>query len=189
MDLSRRPAQERSRLSRLAAEAPSEFANDLKQLLRVFDERRKVIAVTMAGVTLLVVLVAFQLPPRYTGTTQVLIDPRQNKILDLETVFAGITPEAAQVDSQVQVIRSQALLERLVDKLNLTQDPEFNAKLREEPGLLGVIENIVSWVPSTVRRPGWAAQPWKSVPSYSSVSLRRTETMFGYQRAEFKAGR
>ncbi len=152
MDLSRRPAQERSRLSRLAAEAPSEFANDLKQLLRVFDERRKVIAVTMAAVTLLVVLVAFQLPPRYTGTTQVLIDPRQNKILDLETVFAGITPGAAEVESQVQVIHSQALLERLVDKLNLAQDPEFNPKLREAPGLLGVIKTMVSWVPETVRR-------------------------------------
>lgn len=152
MDLSRRPAQERSRLSRLAAEAPSEFANDLKQLLRVLDERRKIIAVTMASVTLLVVLVAFQLPPRYTGTTQVLIDPRQNQILDLGTVFAGITPEAAEVDSQVQVIRSQALLERLVDQQNLTQDPEFNPKLREQPGLVGVIKSTFNLVPKTLRR-------------------------------------
>jgi capsular exopolysaccharide synthesis family protein len=151
MDLSRNPAQERSRLSRLAAEAPSEFANDFKQLLRVFDERRKVITVVTAAVTLLVVLVAFQIPPRYTGTAQVLIDPRQNKILDLETVFAGITPEAAQVDSQVQVIRSQALLERLVDQQDLTQDPEFNNKLRDQPGILGVVENAVGWIPAALK--------------------------------------
>ena len=29
--------------------------------------------------------------------------------------------------------------------------------------------------PSTVRRPGWVAQPWKPVPSYSSASLSRTQ--------------
>lgn len=152
MDLSRRPQQERSPLPRLAAATPGELANHFKQLLRVIDERRKVIAVTMAAVTLLVVLIAFQLPPRYSATTQVLIDPRQNRILNLEAVFAGITPEAAQVDSQVQVIRSQALLERLVTQQKLTEDPEFNSKLRERPGLRGILDSALRWVPEAVRR-------------------------------------
>lgn len=86
----------------------------------------------IVGMTLivgaLVTLVAFILPNRYEGVATVQIDPRAKKIVNIEGVLADLKADAATIDSEVEIIRSRAISMRVIDQLNLREDPEFMQK-------------------------------------------------------------
>lgn len=139
MDLSNRVIQERVRVPlRLSAEG-SDFGADIRKFVRVLGDRRHIVIGSVISMALLAGLIAFQLPPRYSATTQVMIDPRQTRMLDMQAIFSGQMPDAAQVDSQVHVIKSQALIARLIAQQGLARDPEFNPALMTG----GVVQRIL----------------------------------------------
>lgn len=106
---------------------------DLRDLLRVLWRRKMVIVSTMILITVITALVVLQITPRYSATAQIMLETRQAKVTNIENVISGISPEMATVLSEVEVIASTSLIGRVVDKLRLTQDPEFNGALRAKP--------------------------------------------------------
>jgi capsular exopolysaccharide synthesis family protein len=90
----------------------------------------------MAGVALTVigiaVLVVSQLKPRYSAAAEVSIGAPEVRTLNVEEVVRGLRPDNAVVQSEVRVILSRALAERVVDRLGLEREPEFNPALRPE---------------------------------------------------------
>ncbi|MBS0269992.1 MAG: hypothetical protein JSS54_13570, partial [Proteobacteria bacterium] len=81
----------------------------------------------LLGAGLLVTLAKF-VPHRYVATAQLLVDPRDLRLLDKE-----VTPRAGEsdsgitvVESQVQVLSSNSVLKRAIQKLGLQNDPDFN---------------------------------------------------------------
>ena len=150
MDLSNRITSDTQRV-RMSPSGPigGDLADDARLFVRTLRGRMSIILGTVAVITALISMIAFQLPPRYTAKTQILIDPQQTRILDLQSIFSEAAPEAGKIDSQVHVIRSQALIERLVDKEKLTEDPEFNARLKDK-GLISQMGTAVkSWLPTS----------------------------------------
>lgn len=71
--------------------------------------------------------VAFSLPNRYEGVATVQIDPRAKKIVNFEGVLADLKADAATIDSEVEIIKSKTIAVKVIDQLNLRQDPEFAA--------------------------------------------------------------
>jgi uncharacterized protein involved in exopolysaccharide biosynthesis len=65
--------------------------------------------------------------PRYVSQIKILIDPRGLQILPNDLSPGAVSADAtfAVVESQVQVITSTEVLEKVVARLNLTSDPEF----------------------------------------------------------------
>ena len=106
---------------------------DLRDLLQTLWRRKMVIISTAALITVVAALVVLQLTPRYTASTQIMLETRQSKVVDFENVLSGISPEMATVLSEVEVIGSTSLISRVVDKLHLVQDPEFNGALKSPP--------------------------------------------------------
>jgi uncharacterized protein involved in exopolysaccharide biosynthesis/Mrp family chromosome partitioning ATPase len=98
---------------------------DLHKLIRILRWRMRLIAtlvattVVVAGVALVIV------PAKYHATTIVLVDPRQPRVTASEAVLSGIGSDAAAVESQVELIQSSALAQRVIARLSLDQDPEF----------------------------------------------------------------
>jgi succinoglycan biosynthesis transport protein ExoP len=90
--------------------------------------RGKWTIVGSALIAFILALVFIALAPRqYTATTQILIDPT-----DLLAVGTGATPSTPlsdagllQVESQVRVLGSDAVLRRVITALDLDKDPEF----------------------------------------------------------------
>jgi len=68
--------------------------------------------------------------PVYTTTATVALDPQQQNVTDLTSVMSGLSGDQATINTEVEVIRSRGLFEKLVLKLNLVADPEFNGRLR-----------------------------------------------------------
>lgn len=77
-----------------------------------------VIAVGFAFVTLV--------PAKYTATAIILIDPRQQTVVQAEDVLPGIGADPAAVESQVELLRSAAVSPPLLQKFSVYTDPEFN---------------------------------------------------------------
>lgn len=73
--------------------------------------------------------------PRFRSTAVVIMQTRQDPIVDLQGVMGGLTGETVEVNSEVEVLRARGLMERVVERLDLANDPEFNAALRPETWL------------------------------------------------------
>lgn len=76
------------------------------------------------------VAIALSTPKKYESATELLIDPRDLKLVDRDLTQAGFSNEAtlAIVENQVRVITSGTVLNKVVEQLHLDQDPEFNGQ-------------------------------------------------------------
>lgn len=118
--------------------------------------RRLGLFFTIFGATVALV-VAFLLvyPPHYTGTARVTINARVlSTTPEKETPLVSQLPTgAADVDTEVQIIQSRRVAQRVIDELRLDQDPEFN---NPKKGLLGrslkVLLNIFAPIKATSKR-------------------------------------
>ena len=117
---------------------------DLVALFRALRRRLGVIIGITFVVTGLVMAAVFQMTPRYTAEAQVLLDNQHTQVVDFQAVMSGLPADSATVDSQVEVMNSRSIAERVVDKLNLADDVEFNAALAQ-PSVLRWLDPRV-WV-------------------------------------------
>lgn len=79
-----------------------------------------VIVVALAGGYLVIT------KPSYTATTELLVDPRDVKTTNIDSVLPGIGADSAAIASQVSVIESRDLLGKVFTDLHLDADPEYS---------------------------------------------------------------
>ncbi|MFN3933039.1 MAG: GumC family protein [Parvibaculum sp.] len=104
---------------------------DLKALYLTLRKRLVLILGVTFGLTALVMAAVLQQTPLYTATAQVLLDRQKMQVTDMATVMSGLPSDSATVDSEVEILRSRSLAERVIGRLDLLEDPEFNSKLHE----------------------------------------------------------
>ena len=71
-----------------------------------------------------------EMPKRYTATAEVMLNNRETHIVDIENVVSDLAGLDDSANEQ-RVLSSEKLLSRLIDRLRLDKDPEFNPVLRE----------------------------------------------------------
>ncbi len=98
---------------------------DLRGIFEVFRRRAKLILGVTAAVMAAVVLFLLVSPSLYTASTQILVDPRDRRILETEVTQAGAGSDAVLVESQLRIITSDAVVGRVVAKFKLGNDAEF----------------------------------------------------------------
>lgn len=104
---------------------------DLLAIIRTLRKRAGVIAGITIVLTALVAVAVSQMTPLYTSESLVMLDSQKMQVVDVEAVMSGLSADSATVDSEVEILRSRKLAHRVVDQLNLMEDPEFNSALRE----------------------------------------------------------
>jgi len=99
----------------------------LRQLFGILLQRAR-LGLGVALVVFVVVLGAFALKtPTYQSSGSVVIDPKGINLAHAEQPQGYTLPaDTSAVDTQVEVLRSHALAERVVRRLKLWNDPEFN---------------------------------------------------------------
>jgi succinoglycan biosynthesis transport protein ExoP len=100
---------------------------DLKELIHVIKRRRNSILWAAAIPTIAALLYGLAAQPLYTASTQLLIDPRDRKIISNEVSPEGLAPDGgiAVVESQLLVVTSDTVLRRVIAREDLGTDPEF----------------------------------------------------------------
>ncbi len=91
----------------------------------------------------------FMTTPVYTANAFVVLETRPDQVVELESVVSGLSGNQYEINTQIEILRSRSLIAKLVNELNLDQDPEFNALLREDPGpsigqAKGVIRDLIT---------------------------------------------
>jgi len=119
---------------------------DITKLFLIFRQRLGLFFAVFIMIFGITAVVSFQFVPLYTTTASVIIDPQGKELMDVESILMGAAPDSTLVDTEVQLIKSRSLVERVVKKLNLTEDPEFNSSLRELRGAALVLHNLEGFV-------------------------------------------
>ncbi len=119
---------------------------DIRALLTTLWRRKWVIVNTTIFLVVISLIIVVQLTPRYTAESLLAIESRKNSVVDLEAVMSGLGTDVAAIKTEIDVLQSRRLGGKLVDRLNLTNDPEFNAELNTKKSLLSYL-NPLSYLP------------------------------------------
>lgn len=119
-------------------------AIDLRAWLRSFWRRRTMISVIVVLVTSLAAVAVNLITPRYEATAHVMIEPRKAQVVNIESVVPGLPADALTIHSEIEIIQSRRLAERVVERSKLELDPEFNPALRDPP----LLDRLMLWAGS-----------------------------------------
>ena len=144
------------------SEEPTDLI-DFRELWKQLRSRSRLAASVFSASMLAALLFLLIVPPTYTAVSVIHVDPRKQRVISSEAVLSGIGPDAAAVESQVELIRSTTAAAIVVKQLGLLNDPEFS-----RPPLIQLILKAVM--------PYWSDQdPVKTARQQrndSSASLR-----------------
>lgn len=90
----------------------SEF--DLSRLWSICLNGWRAIALTTAITAIIALGYAFLATPSYRATAKIVIDPRPQRILALEEVLPGLTSDASAIETQVQLLTSGRIAQRVL---------------------------------------------------------------------------
>jgi succinoglycan biosynthesis transport protein ExoP len=69
--------------------------------------------------------------PLYPATVTVALNGQEQQVItDIESILGGAAWDSVAINTELEVLRSRQLVGQLVDRLDLTLDPEFNGALR-----------------------------------------------------------
>lgn len=79
-------------------------------------------------------------PPTYTGQVKVLFGSPKPQFGQQQTILADSPLDLAQIESQLQILRSKAILVSVIDQLKLAEDPDFDPSTRPLARLLRTLK-------------------------------------------------
>jgi len=98
----------------------------LQDAYQIVRKRYRLIAVLTMLVANVTAGAVLMIPNRYEAVATVQIDQRQKKITNIEGVISDLKADTATVDSEVEIIRSKAIAQRVIETLGLRGDKELN---------------------------------------------------------------
>ncbi|WP_158258689.1 GumC family protein [Rhodopila globiformis] len=98
---------------------------DFRQIFRTLRARAYVLLIVAVFGGFAGYALQRAISPRYTSTTEILLDPRRADAFGADASFANIYVDSAKIASVVSIIDSSELLGRVVRSEKLADDPEF----------------------------------------------------------------
>ena len=144
---------------------------DLRMIYHVLMTYRWAIAGFTAAVTVIAILVVFSMTPIYQATAVLQIEQEQAKVVSIEEMYGIDGGGDSYLNTQFEVLKSRSVLEKVVKKLNLTENPEFNPAVEEKPWYAG----LLNWR-------GWFGLETPSDEDEEQRILRDTINAAGYAR-------
>ena len=106
---------------------------DIRGLFMIIFRRRLVILAFMLVGLLLAMAVLTVVKPHYTAHSLLLIEPGmlQQNAEDFAAPGNKVRIDTSQVLSELEVLRSRSMARKVIERLSLMTDPEFNPRFRE----------------------------------------------------------
>jgi exopolysaccharide transport family protein len=125
-----------------------EQAAALRRVMLAFQRRRRLIAAVALLIFLAAVAFTITATPKYTATADVMLDQRKEQVTDISSVLSGLPADTTIVDSEVEILKSRQLAERVDQTLKLDQDPEFNRVLAPRSPVAATIAAVKGLLPA-----------------------------------------
>ena len=101
---------------------------DLVEYWRSIAKRKWSILGLVLLVALLTTLVVFSLRPSYRSTTTLLIEQGKSKVVSIEEVYNGMGGNREYYQTQVEILKSNELSRKVIQKLELTKHVDFDMR-------------------------------------------------------------
>lgn len=108
---------------------PSEVRFGAPELVRLIERRRVLIVKIALATVALTAGLMFLLPTLYATSAVVMLDQRKNNVADVASVLSALPTDPSSVQNQIQVLSSRDLALKVIDRLHLDADPEYNPAL------------------------------------------------------------
>jgi len=123
---------------------------NLRDYWRIIVKHRKLIITFFLVVVAAVAIHSLTMIPVYQSTTQILIERANPNVLRAEEMFV-IDPTGQDFyQTQYKILESRALAGEVVNRLNLTEHPEFKG-IEEEPGFFSYIKDTKSTIMGEIK--------------------------------------
>lgn len=114
---------------------PMDSPNELWEWLRLLNRRKALIIGSGLLAVALMALIIAQATPMYKASSRIMLDTRTFNVVKTEAALSGVdTMSMGAIQSELEVIQSEFLIGRVVDRLGLATNPEFNGT--KPPGFL-----------------------------------------------------
>jgi len=140
-----------------ASAAEDQDSIDLGELFGILWRRKWLIAVLVVIGTTLATLAGTQVQKQYTATAALMLEPKTEQIVNLQQVVAGLTGDIAGLATQVRILTARDQMARIMDDMNLFDDPEFNPAMdpNNKPDNLdyavgGPLERLLALLPDNL---------------------------------------
>ena len=97
----------------------------VQRIIRAVRRRLGVMLAVFALTFAVVAFQTFQLKAAYTATSRVIINSRDANVVDIGAVISGMPGNVGAIETEAEILRSRTLIEKLVKRLNLVENPEF----------------------------------------------------------------
>lgn len=99
---------------------------DIDALISAARRQWHVVVLCGAIASVLGLIFVFTATPYYTSTVNVLIDRNNSQVVEQMSTIGTVPDDETSILSQVELLQSDTIALAVVDKLNLTNDPDFN---------------------------------------------------------------
>jgi capsular exopolysaccharide synthesis family protein len=101
---------------------------DLKGIFGLLRRQFKLLIYTVILVSGLAVAYLFSITPIYSASALIFVNPKQQNLLNPETLYGG-SSDNARLDSEVEILKSDAVALLVLEQESLISDPEFGLTL------------------------------------------------------------
>jgi polysaccharide biosynthesis transport protein len=105
-------------------------------------------------------------PANYTAVARLVMDPSQAKIASQDAASGTIIIEAAEIASQVEIVKSEAVARSVIAELDLTNDPEIQ-------NVSSIVGTVKSWISTLTTKAS-------GTPQLLTDDQRMRRTMAGF---------
>jgi polysaccharide biosynthesis transport protein len=110
-------------------------SNELWEWLRLLNRRKALIVGAGLIAVAVMALIIAQQTPLYKASSRIMLDTRTFKVVSTEAALSGVdTLNLGAIQSELEVIQSEFLIGRVVDRLGLATNADFNGS--KPPGFL-----------------------------------------------------
>lgn len=110
--------------------------------LRLFWRRKALFFGVFTFIMAIAILFITLETPVFTAKTDIILENREHKVADVKAVLGDVLPDKEGLLSEMEVIRSRGLAQKVIDRLDLWRDPEFNESLRPQTYLHFILSKI-----------------------------------------------
>lgn len=125
--------------------------DSLMTLHRVIRAVRRRLSLLIAVFLLTFAAVAvytYQLKPRYTATSSVIVASPKQKVVDISAVLQGLPADTATIDTEAEILKSRSLMAKVVERLDLVHNPAFNKALVPPTAMQKNVAKIKAFIKS-----------------------------------------
>lgn len=100
------------------------------EIAGILNQYRWKITGFTVSVVIIAALISFSITPTYQASARLQIEQEQANVVSIEDIY-GFEGNDSYLNTQHEVLQSRPVMEKAVKKLNLIENPEFNASLRD----------------------------------------------------------